>query len=140
MREYLGLTINKKQLDLILMRCIQIKYGCVYGYERKSRATEKRPNQHTKKKDCKAKVNFFCGVSAIKLTSVSEEHNHLRNSSIFQQETEKISGRQYFGLIFRLFLMPQFFPNYFICLLHVFFMYLAIIKIFLHTLYFILQS
>ena len=40
-------------------------------------------------------VNFFCGISAIKLTSVSDNHNHLRNSSIYEQETEKISGKIY---------------------------------------------
>ena len=70
----------------------------MYGRERKSKATEKRPNQHTKKKECAARLNFYLGADGLfRLTGFNEVHNHIRTHSTYLQETEKIRGERSFN-------------------------------------------
>ena len=69
-------------------------WGCTYGHERPSVATE-REKVHSKKKNCKAVIRFFCrgGQSDQKLcvlTAFSEVHNHLISRKMFDQDTQKI--------------------------------------------------
>jgi hypothetical protein len=70
-------------------------WGCTYGAERKSVATAARPNQHTKKKGCKAMVRFSCrgnkeSRNTCVLTGFIEEHNHMRSKEMFEQDIHKI--------------------------------------------------
>ena len=72
---------------------VYIVFGCVYGQERKSKVTEKRPNQYTKKKEGAARLNFQLGADGLfRLKGFNEEHNHLRTHSTYLQETERITG------------------------------------------------
>ena len=47
------------------MDSVYIVFGCVYGQERKSKVTEKRPNQYTKKKEGAARLNFQLGADGL---------------------------------------------------------------------------
>ena len=71
--------------------------GCCYGNERSSVATNMRPNQHTKKKGCKARLRFYSrgeGDENIVLTYKNEEHNHPILKRTFEQETHVIEKEE----------------------------------------------
>ena len=74
------------------MDSVYIVFGSVYGQERKSKVTEKRPNQHTKKEGA-ARLNFQLRADGLfRLKGFNEEQNNLRTHSTYLQETERITG------------------------------------------------
>ena len=73
----------------------KIVYGCTYGYERTSTATDKRPGAHSKKKGCTAFLRFFCKPDlTCVLTSYSEDHNHENTLKMYKQDTDKIDQEE----------------------------------------------
>ena len=78
-------------------RTRKIVFGCTYGYQRKSVATQARPGAHSKKKNCKAKLRFYCSPiengernSTCVLTHFNEDHNHELFIPWYKQDSEKI--------------------------------------------------
>jgi hypothetical protein len=76
----------------------KIVFGCCYGYQRPSIATDKRPGAHSKKKGCSANIRFYCGYAGTddqcKITSFEEKHNHIRTLKMFEQEIHKIDSEE----------------------------------------------
>ena len=77
----------------------KIVWSCTYGHEKPSAATDCRPIQHTKKKDCTAYIRFYCRGNKTKrdicvLKSFSEEHNHDRSRSMHKQDADKIEASE----------------------------------------------
>ena len=71
-------------------------WGCTYGRKRPSIATDSRPHAHSKKKNCKFSIRFYCspadeeGKTKCVLASFTEEHNHARTIKMWEQDTQKI--------------------------------------------------
>ena len=94
-RKFVNLYSSRCKCKMVIIsgggqKTRKIEFGCTYGHQRKSVATQARPGAHSKKKNCKAKIRFYCGPVDCDLTFFNEDHNHELSFAWFKQDTEKI--------------------------------------------------